>query len=223
VDDVATIGANHRPLREQVGDELRRRIIDGDYGPGHRLTEDRLADDFGVSRNPVREAIRMLEREGFLIAHPRRGAVVASISPRDVENLFDVRLSLEALAAQLAALRVDAAGVSTLGELIAKAADASTAADLSALNTAFHAEICRLSGNTLLVGIMDSLDDRLRWVYRQSAEKRAPDSWAEHEVLAAAICAGDAEAAAHAARAHVLAARQTALALTAVADQRPTA
>jgi DNA-binding GntR family transcriptional regulator len=70
---------------------------------------------------------------------------------------------------------------------------------------------------------MDSLDDRLRWIYRQSAEKRAPDSWAEHEVLAAAICSGDAEAAAHAARAHVLAARQIALALTSVADQRPTA
>ena len=54
----ATIGAEHRPLRDKVVEELRRRIIDCDYAPGHRLTEDRLADDFGVSRNPVREAIR---------------------------------------------------------------------------------------------------------------------------------------------------------------------
>ncbi len=67
----ATIGAEHRPLRDKVVEELRRRIIDCDYAPGHRLTEDRLADDFGVSRNPVREAIRVLEREGFLVARPR--------------------------------------------------------------------------------------------------------------------------------------------------------
>ena len=77
-----TIGMNHLPLRDKVVEELRRRIIDCDYAPGHRLTEDRLADDFGVSRNPVREAIRVLEREGFLVALPRRGAVVASVSRR---------------------------------------------------------------------------------------------------------------------------------------------
>src|SRR5215471_20361542 len=119
MDGHATIGANHRPLRDKVVDELRRRIIECDYAPGHRLTEDRLADDFGVSRNPVREAIRVLEREGFLIAHPRRGAVVASVSAQDVENLFEVRLSLEVLAAQLAAQRIDAAGPAVLTGLIA--------------------------------------------------------------------------------------------------------
>ena len=211
--DVATIGADHQPLRDKVVAELRRRIIDCDYPPGHRLTEDRLADDFGVSRNPVREAIRVLEREGFLVALPRRGAVVASISASDVENIFDVRLSLEVLAAQLAAQRADPEGRTTLKGLVAEAAAASSGAELSALNTAFHGEICRMSGNSLLVGIMESLHDRLTWIYRQGAERRAPDSWTEHEALAAAICAGDAEAAAHAAHTHVLAARQAALGL----------
>jgi DNA-binding GntR family transcriptional regulator len=209
----ATIGSNHRPLRDKVVDELRRRIIECDYAPGHRLTEGRLADDFGVSRNPVREAIRVLEREGFLIALPRRGAVVASISAQDIEDIFDVRLSLEVLAAQLAAQRSDAAGHATLSGLIAEAAAASTVAELARLNTAFHAEICRLSQNTLLISLLESLHDRLQWIYRQSAEVRAPDSWTEHEALAAAICAGDAEAAAHAAHTHVLAARQSALAV----------
>jgi DNA-binding GntR family transcriptional regulator len=213
VDGVATIGGDHRPLRDKVAAELRRRIIDCDYAPGHRLTEDRLARDFGVSRNPVREAIRVLEREGFLIALPRRGAVVASISVQDVENIFDVRLSLEVLAAQLAAQRIDEAGARELDRLLAAADAAPTTAELAALNTAFHAEICRLSGNTLLTGIMESLHDRLQWIYRQSAETRAPHSWAEHEALAVAIRAGDAEAAAHAAHTHVLAARQTALTL----------
>ena len=207
----ATIGAEHRPLRDKVVEELRRRIIECDYAPGHRLTEDRLADDFGVSRNPVREAIRVLEREGFLVAQPRRGAVVASVSAQDVEELFDVRLSLEVLAAQQAAQRVEARGAAMLRALVADAAAATTVSDLATLNSRFHAEICRLSGNALLIGIMESLRDRLEWIYRQSAVERAPHSWTEHEALATAIAAGDAEAAAHGAHTHVLAAREAAL------------
>jgi DNA-binding GntR family transcriptional regulator len=211
VTSTATIGADHRPLRDKVVEELRRRIIDCDYAPGHRLTADRLADDFGVSRNPVREAIRVLEREGFLIAHPRRGAVVASVSYQDVENLFEVRLSLEVLAAQLAAERSDTEGAAVLRGLIADAARPSTVSELASLNSTFHGEICRLSGNALLIGIMESLRDRLQWIYRQSAIERAPHSWAEHEALAAAIIDGDAESAAHAAHTHVMAAREAAL------------
>jgi DNA-binding GntR family transcriptional regulator len=140
--------------------------------------------------------------------------VVASVSAQDVENLFDVRLSLEVRAAQLAAERIDAAGRAALEALIAKADRARSVADLAALNTAFHAEICRLSGNSLLASIMESLHDRLQWIYRQSVEVRAPHSWTEHQALAVAICAGDPEAAAHAAHTHVLAARRSALNLT---------
>jgi DNA-binding GntR family transcriptional regulator len=205
------IGTAHRPLRDKVVDELRRRIIDGVYEPGDRLTEERLADDFGVSRNPVREAIRVLEAEGFLHAQPRRGAVVASLSVRDVEDLFDVRLSLETLAATLAAERAGAGGAA-LERLLARAKITRRTADLAALNTRFHSEICQLAGNALLTGLMESLHGRLQWVYRQSVETRAADSWAEHRELAEAILAGDAEAAGRAARTHVLAARASALA-----------
>jgi len=215
VDHTATIGARHRPLRDKVVGELRRRIIDGVYRPGDRLTEERLADDFGVSRNPVREAIRVLEAEGFLIAQPRRGAMVASMSVQDIEDLFDVRLSLEALAAALAAERAGATGSAALDKLLARARATKRMADLAALNTRFHATICALSGNALLTGLMESLHGRLQWVYRQSAETRAASSWAEHEELAAAIRAGDAETAARAARTHVLAARESALKLAA--------
>jgi DNA-binding GntR family transcriptional regulator len=216
----STIGASHRPLRDKVVDELRRRIIDGAYEPGDRLTEERLADDFGVSRNPVREAIRVLEAEGFLIAQPRRGAVVASMSVQDVEDLFDVRVSLEALAAALAAERAGPSGAGILDKLLAKARTTRRMADLAALNTQFHAAICALSGNALLAGLMESLHGRLQWVYRQSAETRAAYSWAEHEEMAAAIRAGDAEAARHAARTHVLAARRSALELAEPAAAR---
>jgi len=213
VDGTATIGASHRPLRDKVVDELRQRIIDGVYEPGDRLTEERLADDFGVSRNPVREAIRVLQGEGFLVAQPRRGAVVARLSEQDVVDLFDVRLSLEVLAAKLAAERAGTTGTAALDRLLVLARTARRGADLAALNTRFHAAICALSGNVLLAGIMESLHGRLQWVYRQSAEARAPHSLAEHERLATAIRAGDVKAAGDAARSHVLAARRSALAL----------
>jgi len=206
-----TIGESHLPLRDKVVAELRRRIIECDYPPGHRLTEDRLADDFGVSRNPVREAIRVLEREGFLVGLPRRGAVVASISRQDIENVFEVRLALEVLAAQLAAKNIDATGAATLRQLVTDAAGAATATELAALNSAFHGEICRLSGNALLMNIMDSLHDRLQWIYRQTAVHRAPMSLTEHTALVDAITVGDAEAAGRAAHAHVGAAQETAL------------
>jgi DNA-binding GntR family transcriptional regulator len=218
LDGIATIGASHRPLRDQVIEELRRRIIDGAYEPGHRLTEERLASDFGVSRNPVREAIRALQAEGFLIAQPRRGAVVANMTAQDVVDLFDVRLSLEVLAARLAAQRAGADGAVALERLLTRSRTVRKDVELAALNTRFHATVSALSGNGLLAGIMESLHGRLQWVYRQSAEVRAPYSLAEHEALAAAIRAGDVEAADAAARAHVLAARRSALALTGAAD-----
>ena len=78
----SSIGDRHLSLRDQVLAELRRRIIAADYRPGERLTEDRLAEDFGVSRNPVREALRVVEAEGFVELQPRRGAVVASPDER---------------------------------------------------------------------------------------------------------------------------------------------
>ncbi|HET6214786.1 MAG TPA: GntR family transcriptional regulator [Micromonosporaceae bacterium] len=212
-----TIGDRHRPLRDKVIDELRRRIIDGVYSPGDRLTEDRLADAFGVSRNPVREAIRVLEAEGFLVGQPRRGAVVAQISVQDVHDLFDIRLALEVLAARLVAERAGDVAGAALDEILtaAKAAAAAQQLDqLADLNTRFHAEICAYSGNALLRAMMETLHTRLQWVYRQSAKVRAPHSWAEHEALVAAIRASDPEAAGAAARIHVLNARRTALTLT---------
>jgi DNA-binding GntR family transcriptional regulator len=209
----STIGGDHLPLRDKVAAELRRRIIECDYPPGHRLTEGRLADDFGVSRNPVREAMRVLESEGFLVTVPRRGAVVASISAKDVNDIFEIRFSLEVLTARLAAQRVDPAGAAMLEEIVAKAAVAASADELATLNAAFHAEIGRMSGNALLSAMMETLRDRIRWIYRQTAVERAPSSWAEHEALAAAIRAGNADAAAQAAHSHVEAARQAAITL----------
>lgn len=203
-------------MRDKVVDELRRRIVSGTYAPGDRLTENRLAEAFGVSRNPVREAIRVLESEGFVVAQPRRSATVATLSPQDVRDLLDVRQALEPLAARLAAERSGPEAAAALRE-ITEAAEVAMGASrldrLAELNTRFHATICSFSGNVLLRSMSGKLHSRLQWVYRQSAAHRVTHSWAEHERLIAAIQAGDGDKAAAEATGHVLNARTAALAL----------
>ncbi|MGW7685366.1 GntR family transcriptional regulator [Kribbella sp. NPDC054772] len=217
---VRTIGADHVALREQVLAELRRRIVDGEYGQGERLTETRLADDFGVSRNPVREALRVVEAEGFVQILPRRGAVVATLDETAVRDLFGVRQQLETLAAGLAAERATAEGIATLRRLISEANEATAAADfdrVAELNSAFHRAVIEVSGNRWLHSISAAMYHHVHWVFRVGAAQRAPHSSEEHVRLVDAIEAGDAEAASTAARLHVQAAAQAAL------GQRPTA
>ena len=209
-----TIGADHVALREQVLAELRRRIVDGDYVQGERLTETRLADDFGVSRNPVREALRVVEAEGFVHILPRRGAVVATLDETAVRDLFAVREQLETLAAGLAAERASSADVSRLRSLLDQASAATDARDfdqVAELNSAFHRAIIEVSGNRWLLSISAAMYHHVHWVFRVGAAQRAPHSTEEHMRLVEAIEAGDAAAASTAARLHVEAAAKAAL------------
>lgn len=97
---------SYKPLREVVCETLRQAIRDGVFKPGERLMEVPLAEELGVSRTPVREAIRKLELEGFVVMIPHRGTYVADISLKDVTQVFEIRSALEELAAQLAAERI---------------------------------------------------------------------------------------------------------------------
>jgi DNA-binding GntR family transcriptional regulator len=221
--EVRTIGADHVALREQVLAELRRRIVDGDYAQGERLTETRLADDFGVSRNPVREALRVVEAEGFVQILPRRGAVVATLDETAVRDLFAVREQLETLAAGLAAERATKRDVDRLRRLLDDASAATDAKDfdrVAELNSAFHRAVIDVSGNRWLLSISAAMYHHVHWVFRVGAAQRAPHSWEEHIRLADAIAAGDRKAAITAARLHVEAAAKAALNGKA---QRPTA
>ena len=96
----------YKPLREVVSETLRQAIKDGVLKPGERLMEIQLADELGVSRTPIREAIRKLELEGFVVMVPRRGTYVADISLKDIAQVFEIRSALEELAAGLAAERI---------------------------------------------------------------------------------------------------------------------
>lgn len=208
-----TLGAQHLPLHDQVLTALRTAIINGDYLPGQRLTEDRLAEDFGVSRNPVREALRVAQSEGFVVSLPRKGAVVASPSPTTVTDIFAVRERLEPLAARLAAERADVGGVADLRDMLDQAREATDAGDLSRvaeLNSALHLRILHLSGNPWLTAIATSLYLHVQWVFRVGAAARAPHSWKEHIALVDAIESGDPDLAERCAASHVAAASRAA-------------
>ncbi len=201
-----TIGGRHLSLRDQVMVELRSRIVNGHYPPGERLREERLADDFGVSRNPVREALRVVEAEGFIEMLPRRGAIVRTPDLDSVRDMFMVRGRLETLAARLAAERATPDDVASLRELLSRAREATDAEDfaqVSELNSALHLRVIEISGNRWLASIATSMYLHVQWVFRISAADRAPHSWAEHTQLVDAIAAGNAEEAEAAAWRHV--------------------
>ncbi len=215
-----TIGSTHLGLRDQVLAELRRRIVDGAYPPGERLTEERLAADFGVSRNPVREALRVVEGDGLVTTTPRRGAVVATPDPGAVADLFAVRSSLEAVAARLAAERATPQDVAALRDLLEDARRATEAKDFSRvaeLNSELHMRVIEVTGNRWLSQVSAAIYLHVHWIFRVSAAHRAPHSWGEHTRLVDAIARGDADAAEAAAITHVDAAARAAL--TALTDE----
>lgn len=205
-----SLGEAHLPLRSVVHEELRRLILSGELPPGSRLVEDRLAARLGVSRNPVREAIRVLAAEGFVEVLPRRGAAVASMGQAEVAELFEVRMALETLAAKLAAKHITPAKARHLEGVLEAAEQATQAGEqqrLVDLNAQFHEAVVQATDNTYLIMVTEPVLQRARWVYQQSLPVRAAHSWSEHVSLARAIIDGDEVAAEAYAVAHVAAAR----------------
>lgn len=204
--------ADGQPLRDVLREKFRTRIAEGTWGPGARLVERDLGEEFGVSRVPVREALRALESEGFVELLPRRGAVVRTLTRSVVEDLFDIRQVLEALAARLVAERIDDDGLAQLAAAVDDGRRAVEAGDHSAAgsaNTAFHETLLRFSGNDSLRALLEPLTGRLRWLFRQTTDHRRVQ--AEHEQLLAALALHDAELAAAVAVAHVRASRHMVL------------
>jgi DNA-binding GntR family transcriptional regulator len=207
-----TLGSAHTSLRDQVTEELRRRILSGELAQGERLIEDRLAALLGVSRNPVRESIRVLSAEGFVEVVPRLGATVARLSAEEGEELFDVRMAIEGLAARLAARKRTPEAAERLRRVLDAAKEAVEAGrleEVAALNTAFHLAVGEAAGNSYLNLMMKPMLQRAQWVFSQTAAARGPHSWSEHLSLCEAIAAGDEEEAQARAVAHVAAARRS--------------
>ena len=135
------LGEEHSPLRDQVVTELRQAILSGRLKPGERLVEGRLADELGVSRNPVREAIRALASEGLIEVTARRGAAVATMTEQEARETIELRALLEGQNARLAARRHDQQIIKRIEAVLNKGSAAVAAKrfeQLFDLNLLFH-------------------------------------------------------------------------------------
>lgn len=197
----------HGATVTHIVDGLRCDILAHRLKPGERLIESALTRRFSVSRGPVREALRRLDAEGLIEHLPHRGAVVRRMSPRDIAELFQIRVEMEALAARLAALSPDnAARARFVAEIAPIFADAPRRMEAYLdENAAFHAAVLSLAGNAHLQELSARL--RLPLIMAQVGDALTVEvmraSVSEHRAIAKAIVDGDAEAAAAATRAHL--------------------
>lgn len=200
------IGEQHPQLFAVVRDKLRERILSGEFTPGDRLVEGRLSDEMGVSRIPVREALRALAAEGLVTIEPRRGASVSVLSNDVANDMIEVRATLEGLNAKLAAQRRDQATVARLQAFLDDGNTAARADSLErflALNSEFHEMLATIAGNVVLTDLMRSLRDRTALLFAPSNMRRAKQNWDEHAQILNAVIAGNGDLAALLASQHV--------------------
>lgn len=199
---------SHRPLREIVYEELKMQILTGKIAPGMRMMEVELAESIGVSRTPVREAIRKLEKEGLVTIQPRRGAYASRISAKDLIDILEVRQDMEGLAAYLASSRMDPNQMKQLVEISEKydkAVQDGNTADMIEYDSAFHnliVESCNNSILTMMINRLQELVLRFRYIYYDDF-KRAEKMPEEHRIIMEAIREGRADDAREAADAHI--------------------
>lgn len=206
----------YKPLREVVVETLRQAIQNGTLQPGERLMEIPLAEELGVSRTPIREAIRKLELEGFVIMIPRRGAYVANITLKDITQVFELRSALEELAAGLAAERITEEEIETLERMLVEIGEHMENKDMErvvAADVAFHEVLYKASRNDRLVEIVHNLREqtyRFR-SFSMNQPGRLRKTWEEHRLLVEAIASHNGSQARKLARLHMEHSEQTLL------------
>lgn len=193
---------------DTIAEELEERIFDGTFPNGCRLDEVRLAENFGVSRTPLREALQRLARSGLVELVPRRGAFVRQPGPVELIEMFEVMAEFEAVCGRLAAKRISDVALAQLRDANDKcqaAVDAQDPDTYYAENERFHKTIYRESGNGFLESETGALHRRLQPFRRQQLRLRGrmAQSLGEHRAIVDALEQGDADAAANTLRGHV--------------------
>ena len=184
------------PLRDVVFNTLRDAILKGELEPGERLMEIQLAERLGVSRTPIREAIRKLELEGLVLMIPRKGAEVAKISEKSLRDVLEVRRSLEELAAELACQRMDAEALKDLEDAqkaFIQAVESGETMTMAEADEHFHDVIYMGTGNTRLVQILNNLREqmyRYRVEYLKD-ERNYPTLMREHSEIVEGLMTKD--------------------------------
>lgn len=196
------------PLRDVVFNTLRQAILTGELKPGERLMEIHLANKLGVSRTPIREAIRKLELEGLVTMIPRRGAEVAQITWKSLQDVLEVRRSLDALCAELASERMSENELAALEVACREFEEAIYTKDVRQIASAdveLHDIIIKATGNARLVQLVNNLAEqmyryRFEYIKDFSTHTRLIE---EHRVILEALKNRDAKTAAEAAVAHI--------------------
>lgn len=200
---------NYKPLRDVVFDVMREAIVSGKLKPGERLMELQLAEEMGVSRTPVREAIRKLELEGLIVTIPRKGAYVAGLTLKDAAEVFEIRGSLEGLAANLAAERITEEEIEKLERVLVQTKECISKKDIKTLverDEEFHDIICNASRNKKLTAILNNLREQIHRFRVTSLTKnpeRLKGIFEEHERILAAIGSRDPERAEELVKEHI--------------------
>ena len=202
------IGINRRYLHDEVVDRMRDLIQSGELEPRARVNESELTERFGISRTPLREAIKILATEGLLELLPNRGARVASLSPAEIDEMIEVIAGLEATAADLACRTITDAEVAAIGrdhDAMVLAWEAGDEARYFHLNRAIHEAIMAASRNSVLGAIYASLSGRIQ--RSRYSVHQTPEQWAaavaEHVRMIALLQARDGEGLSLLMRAHI--------------------
>lgn len=196
------------PLRDLVFNTLRQAILTGELKPGERLMEIHLADKLGVSRTPIREAIRKLELEGLVTMIPRRGAEVAQITEKNMNDVLEIRRTLDALCAELACDRITEGGLRSLKEscdLFEQSVAGKDAKKIAQADVALHDIILQATGNQRLIQMVNNLAEqmyryRFEYIKDSSQHQRLVE---EHRIIYKSILEKDKDTAASAARTHI--------------------
>lgn len=196
------------PLRDVVFNTLRQAILIGELKPGERLMEIHLADRLGVSRTPIREAIRKLELEGLVVMIPRKGAQVAKITEKNLKDVLEVRRALDMLAVRLACERMNEEDKAALGKAcdeFAKVVKSNDTKEITEADVRFHDVILKSTGNDRLIQLVNNLAEQM---YRYRLEYIKDSAYhdrlvKEHEVIYQAIMDKDVEKAAAAVVLHI--------------------
>ena len=196
------------PLRDVVFNTLREAILKGELKPGERLMELQLASKLGVSRTPIREAIRMLEQEGLAVTVPRRGAEVARMTEKDMEDVLQIRAALDELAVQLATEQITDEQFDVLEQArqnFENSLKSDDVKEIAQADVAFHDAIYNATGNAKLVSMLNNLREQM-YRYRMEYLKEPGTHkllLKEHEAIYSALKKHDKAEAGSAIRIHI--------------------
>jgi DNA-binding GntR family transcriptional regulator len=191
---IATASRSHRPLGELIAEDIRSMILSQQLLPGARLIEADLAEQFGVSRIPVREAIRLLEATGLVEVVPRRGARVAVVDGTDIKHIQELRIAIEGFTAEMAAIRrrpEDIDELSRCVEIGLAASESGDAVGAAMWHRDFHLAMERAAQNPYLHLVLNPLRQRTEMVFSVLLEQQGSMAWEQHRRLRDAIASAD--------------------------------